>query len=114
MASGESSVVRIVNLDDSFTEETLKNFILTMCQPEGDLKKIYLKRDEKINIIYGYVVFQNSHDAIKMTQALNGYNHISNKLEVELIGPNLKYRMYGKNKGASHSEKTGAGSHYLF
>ncbi|XP_023312506.1 uncharacterized protein LOC111691289 isoform X2 [Anoplophora glabripennis] len=97
MASGDSNVVRIVNLDDTFTEEILKNCILINCRPEGDVKKIYLKRDDKTKTSYGYVVFENSYDALKMTQTLNGHIYISNKLEIELIGPNLKYRIYGKD-----------------
>lgn len=96
----ESNVVRIVNLDDSFTEEKLKKFILINCQLRGTVKNVYVKRDNKINIFYGYVVFEYGYDALKTTEILNGHTFISNELEVELIGPYLKYRKYGIDGGS--------------
>ncbi|KAJ8920216.1 hypothetical protein NQ315_011877 [Exocentrus adspersus] len=89
-----SNVVRIVNVD-SFTEEALEQFILMNCQPDGQIKKIYLRRDPALDLCYAYVVFEHSHDASKIIEILNGHiNADLKKLEVELIGPNLNYRKY--------------------
>lgn len=96
MSEEESCVVRIVNLDEIFTKEVLKKFILMKCQPSGDIKNIYLKRENETQIFYGYVVFEHSYDAKKVTEILNGYIYMTTKFKVELIGPNLVYHIYPK------------------
>ncbi|XP_018576861.1 eukaryotic translation initiation factor 3 subunit G-B-like [Anoplophora glabripennis] len=96
--SEESRVVRIVNLDETFTNETLKTFILTRCQPNGDIQNLYLKRDDINQLFYGYIVFEHSYDAVKVVQGLNGYVYGTNQFEVELIGPNLKYNIFPETK----------------
>lgn len=98
MSEEESCVVRIVNLDETFTKEALKILILTRCQPNGDIKNMFLKRSDKLNIFYGYIVFEHNYDAVKVVENLNGYVHTTNKFEVELIGPNLRYRKFSENE----------------
>ncbi|XP_018576851.1 eukaryotic translation initiation factor 3 subunit G-B-like [Anoplophora glabripennis] len=114
--SEESCVVRIVNLDETFTNETLKNFILLRCQLYGDIKNIYLKRDDSNKIFYGYIVFEHSYDAAKVIQSLNGYVSGTNQFEVELIGPNLKYRIFPENEeyGELHYCGICRGRHHSF
>lgn len=106
MSDKDSCVLRIVHLDESFTEETLRKLILTKCQPNGDIKNIYLKREDRIPVCYGYIVFEHSYDAKKVTEILNGYIPTTKPLVVELIGPNLEYGIYPEIKEDSFHDST--------
>ncbi|KAG5870887.1 hypothetical protein JTB14_035755 [Gonioctena quinquepunctata] len=99
------NVIRIVNLDDETTEDSLKHFIQMLIVPTGLIENLYVRKDDILGIIFAYVVFEHSSDAARALHRLNGYYHNRSKLEVALIDPNLQYKKYGGGSNSDNSTR---------
>lgn len=82
-----SKVVRIVNLHEHVSDEWLTNKIQQRVRLVGQIKNIYIRTYVTANIIFAYVVFEESIDAKRTMEALDETTHEHNEWDVKLIGP---------------------------
>lgn len=94
MDSTESKVVRIVNLHKHVNEEWLRNIIQQRVRLIGHIKKIYIKKYINENIIFAYVVFEESVDASRTVEALDETIHEHVEWDVARIEPFERYVRY--------------------
>lgn len=89
-----SKVVRIVNLHEHVNVGWLRNIIQQRVRLIGQIKKIYIKKYINENIIFAYVVFEESVDASRTVEALDETIHEHLEWDVALIGPFERYVRY--------------------
>lgn len=93
-----SNVVRIVNLDENQNEYLLKLYIQQRVELSGKIKKIYVRKQKKIKLVYAYIIFEVNSDAVNTVEKLDGTLCGELTLDVALIGPNEKCKLYDEEQ----------------
>ncbi|CAG9828943.1 unnamed protein product [Diabrotica balteata] len=99
--NSETSVVRVIHLDDFTTEYSLKEFLSTSLLL-GAIKNVFINKDNELQIVFAYVIFEYSRDAKTVVNRLNGFCFQNKVVEIELIDPNLPYKRYTKQTSESN------------
>nr|XP_023026829.1 serine/arginine-rich splicing factor 4-like [Leptinotarsa decemlineata] len=102
----EPKVIRIVNLQSIETNESLNNFLNDQLQLQGKVEKIYIGRDTKLSLVFAYVIFEFSCDATRAVKELFDFVYKSLKIDVAIISPNVKIKLYTSSGKTSSTEKT--------
>lgn len=93
-----SNVVRFVNLGSKETELSLASFIHQTVPLDRGIVLVILKKTERYQIVYAYVIFELNADAMRTVVRLNGSAKKGRLLHVGLVGPrefsNLNYSVY--------------------
>lgn len=93
-----SNVVRIVNLEENQNEYLLKLYIQQRVELSGKIKKIYVRKQKKIKLVYAYIIFEVNSDAVNTVEKLDGTLCGELTLDVALIGPNEKCKLYDEEQ----------------
>lgn len=89
-----SNVIRIVNLHKDASDLWLKNYIGYRMRLRGQIKQIYVRKHDELNLIYAYVIFESNMDAEETVKTLDGFVYGINEWDVSLIGPSEHCKEY--------------------
>lgn len=89
-----SKVVRFVGFPENTTDEWLKMYIQQRVLMEGQIKQIYIRKCDEVDLNFSYVIFESSNDAQQTVTRFNDTLFETKTLDVALIGPGENYNMY--------------------